>query len=402
MNDMNQDIVLAINTGSSSIKATLFRCKEKTVTRFINIEVKNIGREHPVIEIKRHDETSKSHPKKTIDTKEGFKEIFSLIEKEIGIEHIKCIGHRYVHGGNTFRIPTRINSSVLENLSGLNSLAPLHNPYCLEGIDYTFKQFGEEIPQFAIFDTAFFAQMPKRASLYAIPHGLTEKYHFYRYGFHGISHHYLWRRYSEEIRAQGRIITLHLGNGCSATAINNGCAMDTSMGFTPLEGLMMGTRSGDIDPSVLSFLCEKEGLQIKKALEILNTQSGLLGVSGISSDMVKVISAMDHDEKARFAVDLFCYRIKKYIGAFTSVLEGVDALVFSGGIGENSPLIRERILQEVSWLGFSLDPEANTKAISLDSGQVARISKIDSPMNAYVIATDENASIAIQSLESLD
>jgi acetate kinase len=287
-------------------------------------------------------------------------------------------------------------------------LAPLHNPNNLKGIVGARAVLGAGIPQVAVFDTAFHQTLPERAHLYAIPYQMYRRHKVRRYGFHGTSYRYLAWRYRQltgRTRDQTKIIALHLGNGCSICAIDRGDSVDTSMGFTPLEGLVMGTRSGDLDPAILDYVAGKEGLSLAEVEGVLNKQSGLLGVSGLTNDMRELLAeAREHDDRrAKLAIDLFCYRARKYIGAYLAAMNGADAIVFSGGIGEHAPEIRDRICDGLSWLGVTLDDAANTAATG---GAAAKISAVDSRVEAWVIPTDEELLIArdtvrvIQGLET--
>ena len=281
-------------------------------------------------------------------------------------------------------------------LEDLIELAPLHNPHNLRGIAAARAVLGPGVPQVAVFDTAFHHTLPETAYLYAIPYSLYRRYRVRRYGFHGTSHRYIAYRYRQLTRRsheETKIITLHLGNGCSACAIDGGKSIDTSMGFTPLEGLMMGTRSGDLDPAILDFIASKEGLSLSEVDSLLNKQSGLLGVSGLTADMRELLAeAAEHDDRrARLAVDLFCYRVKKYLGAYLAAMNGADAIVFSGGIGENSSAIRERICDGLGWLGLEIDAAKNS---ALAPGGEGRIERDGSRVELWVIPTDEELLIA--------
>ena len=275
-------------------------------------------------------------------------------------------------------------------------LAPLHNPGNVKGIVAARDIFGPGLPEVAVFDTAFHQTLPERAYLYALPYQLYRRHRLRRYGFHGTSHRYVAYRY-RQLRSlapeKTNIITLHLGNGCSAAAIREGKSVDTSMGLTPLEGLVMGTRAGDLDAAILDFIASKEGLSIQEVESLLNKQSGLLGISGLTNDMRELLDeAHEHnDRRAWLAIDLFCYRARKYIGAYLAALGGADALVFTGGIGENSAEIRRRICEGLEWLGLEIDADRNAAMLS---GREGPISREDSRLGAYVIPTDEELLIA--------
>ena len=269
---------------------------------------------------------------------------------------IHAVGHRVVHGGELFKESALIDDKVLKGIEECIDLAPLHNPNNVKGILAAREIFGKDIPQVAVFDTSFHHSIPEQAYLYAIPYHLYRRYRIRRYGFHGTSHRYVAFRYRAlrgSTREQTNIITLHLGNGCSAAAIKGGNSVDTSMGMTPLEGLVMGTRSGDLDPAIVNVIARKEGMSSSEVDTLLNTQSGLLGISGLTNDMRELQAELkEHDDRrVRLAIEIFCYRARKYIGAYLAAMGGADAVVFTGGIGENSPEIRARICAEhgVGW-----------------------------------------------------
>jgi acetate kinase len=308
---------------------------------------------------------------------------------------IHAVGHRVVHGGELFTESTVISDEVLKGIEDCIELAPLHNPNNIKGIQAARKVFGAKLPQVAVFDTSFHHSLPEHAFLYAVPYHLYRRHRIRRYGFHGTSHRYVAERYRVLrglAREQIHIITLHLGNGCSATAIRGGCSVDTSMGMTPLEGLVMGTRSGDIDPGLLNFLASKEGLSAHQVDNLLNTQSGLLGISGLTSDMRVLLKELSNEEArgARLAIEIFCYRARKYIGAFLAVMGGADAIVFTGGIGENAPEIRAHICAGLEWAGLKLDDGRNRQIVGIEG----RISTEDSSLQAFAIPTDEELLIA--------
>ncbi len=312
------------------------------------------------------------------------------------VAEIGAAGHRVVHGGERFQRSVRITDDVLRGIEETIELAPLHNPHNLKGIHAVSSVLGAAIPQVAVFDTAFHQTLPERAYLYAIPYSFYRRHRVRRYGFHGTSHRYVAHRYRQltgGARDATRIITLHLGNGCSACAIAGGDSVDTSMGFTPLEGLVMGTRSGDLDPAILDYLAAKEGLSLHEIEGMLNKQSGLLGLSGLTSDMRELLAEADEhdDRRARLAIEIFCYRVRKYLGAYLAALGGADAIVFAGGIGENSPAIRALICEGMEWLGIQLDAAANAAAIG---GQESRIDAPGARAELWVIPTDEELLIA--------
>ena len=323
--------------------------------------------------------------------------------KGLEISNLIAIGHRVVHGGTFYTSLVQIDDKVLENLEKVTELAPLHNQPAIDAIKACQTIFGDQVPQVAAFDTSFFSFLPPVASTYAIPFELARRYGIKKYGFHGISHAFLWQSFVRQGgNPRSKVITLHLGSGCSAAAIDGGRPLDTSMGFTPDEGLVMATRAGDIDASIVEFLCEHEEMNPKEVVFLLNHYSGLIGVSGVSGDMEALISSMGTKERARFAIDLFVYRIVKYVGSYIAVLGGLDALIFSGGIGENSPKIREKIVQGLRIFGLKIDHQANESALHLPLGKSRKIGDPSSAIAQYVIATDENGFIASEIKKALE
>jgi acetate kinase len=310
------------------------------------------------------------------------------------LQPIDAVGHRVVHGGDRFTHSVLIDDGVVAALEALCEIAPLHNPGAVSGIRAARKILGDSIPMVAAFDTSFHHTIAEHAALYAIPWELSQTHKIRRYGFHGLAHQYDIARYAKLVGkspTQVSAVTLHLGNGCSATAIGNGQSIDTSMGFTPLEGLVMGTRSGDLDPALVSYLARKERVDAAEIDSWLNKRSGLLGLSGLSNDMRELTVAYDSNPRARLAVDVFCYRARKYLGAYLIVLAGAaQAVIFSGGIGENSALVRKKILSGMEWCGLSLDDAENESVIGRDG----RISASQSKLDVFVIHTDEEAIIA--------
>lgn len=356
--------ILVLNCGSSTIKGAVFGFDGKEI---VALSTMNFPLSHGI------------NP---------------LFEKLDSPKEFIGVGHRFVHGGDRFVSTVVVTPTIMDELDRLTELAPLHNPQCLEGIKESLK-WGPDIPQVAVFDTAFHHSLPTVASLYAIDPDLANRYHIKRYGFHGIANAFVWDRFQQvEGSSKQRAIAMHLGNGCSITAIREGLSVDTSMGFSPLEGLVMGTRSGDIDPAVVPFLSRQEHLSAEEVIDFLNFRSGLLGVSGLSSDMVTLLGSQRDSERVKFAVDLFCYRIVKYLGAYLAALGGADAFLFSGGIGENAAEIRSKILKQMEWIGVRIDEQANRLAVSLSPGSIAKISSSTSSITVYVIASDENTWIA--------
>ncbi|HLF78438.1 MAG TPA: acetate/propionate family kinase [Dehalococcoidia bacterium] len=329
-----------------------------------------------------------------------FEAAASLLNQAGLLTGIEAIGHRVVHGGAEFQSPVLINEAVVDAIRSVSRLAPLHNLPALAAIEAARVHFGGRLPMVATFDTAFYADLPEVASTYALPRELCEELGIRRFGFHGLAHRYMVERY-RSLRpglTTPRLITLQLGNGCSATASLGSKALDTSMGFTPLEGLIMGTRSGDIDPSLPLFLAEERNLSHAEVDELLNSRSGLLGLSGLSSDMRDLVeAAAAGHERAQLAFNAFCYRVQKYIGAYLSVLGGADALIFGGGIGENSAEVRQRVCHGLAWAGLSLDANANRNVVETDT----LISTASGTMEAWVIHVYEAEVIARDVAECL-
>ncbi len=391
--------ILVLNSGSSSIKFQLFDMAEENV--LAKGQVSRIGNE----EQKFSYETEANEIDKTdqIDGHGAGLEVIKeyLMDDEVGVienaEDIDAVGHRVVHGGEKYSESTIIDREVEEKIDQLSDLAPLHNPPNLKGIKVCRELFSNT-PQVAVFDTSFHQTLPRKAYLYGLPYEYYEKYGIRRYGFHGTSHKYVSRRAAQLMDkplTEVNIITCHLGNGASMAAVKGGKSVETSMGLTPLEGLIMGTRSGDLDPSIVPFLVERESLTAKEVEDILNKKSGLLGVSGISNDYREIRrAARDGNERAQTALDMFYHRIKKYIGAYTAVMGSVDAVVFTAGCGENEGAARAGILSSMSYLGIELDPEANKV-----KSEEKLISSGDSAVQVYVIPTNEELVIARETEE---
>ncbi len=313
-----------------------------------------------------------------------------------GLADVHAIGHRVVHGGERFSRSVLINEEVLSEINECIELAPLHNPANLQGIQAATANFGKSMPQVAVFDTAFHHTLPEHAYLYAIPYQFYRRHKIRRYGFHGTSHRYIayqFRTSNNIPRDEVNIITLHLGNGCSIAAVKNGDSIDTSMGFTPLEGLVMGTRSGDIDPAIVEFICDKEGMSVHDVDNLLNKQSGLLGVSGLTNDMRELNAEADEsgDRRARLAIEIFCYRIRKYVGSYIAAMNGADAIIFSGGIGENSARIRSIICSDLEWFGIDVDEDKNDR---LHDGREGFFERGGSRIRLGVVPTNEELLIA--------
>ena len=305
---------------------------------------------------------------------------------------IGAVGHRLVHGGEKFAASVIINDEVIAEVEACNDLAPLHNPANLIGVRAC-RQIMPDVPMVGVFDTAFHQTMPPKAYLYGIPHQYYQEHKVRRYGFHGTSHNYVSQRVhhlAELDPDNSRVIVCHLGNGASVTAVKNGKSVDTSMGLTPLEGLIMGTRSGDLDPGVIEYIAKKEHMTLEEVLKVLNKESGVLGLSGVSSDFRDLAEAMEQgNEQAAVAVEAFCYRVAKHIGAYTAALNGVDAIVFTAGIGENAAHIRSMVCDYLGFLGITIDEEKNAVR-----GKETEISTPDSKVSVFVIPTNEELAIA--------
>jgi acetate kinase len=398
--------VLVLNVGSSSLKFQLVRTDQRRLSenqdeKLARGQIERIGGE-AVYSIRGADGEQVRGTESLRDHRAAVDFVVRWLvspESDTGIESvadIAAVGHRVVHGGERFKRSVRVDDDVLRGIEETIDLAPLHNPHNLRGIQAARAALGAGVPQVAVFDTAFHQTLPERAFLYAIPYQLYRRHRVRRYGFHGTSHRYVAHRYRQLTgveREATRVVTLHLGNGCSACAIDRGESVDTSMGFTPLEGLVMGTRSGDLDPAILDYVASKEGLSLPEAENLLNKQSGLLGISGLTNDMRELLAeeAENGDRRARLAIDIFCYRVRKYVGAYTAAMGGADALIFAGGIGENSAAVRERICAGLEFLGLELDPAQNAATVG---GREARISRDGARMAAWVIPTDEELLIA--------
>jgi acetate kinase len=313
------------------------------------------------------------------------------------VQGITAAGHRIVHGGERFTASCRIDAAVEADIDALGELAPLHNPQALAWVRVCREVLGESVPQVAVFDTAFYADLPTVATQYALPQALVTRLGLRRYGFHGLAHRAMWQRWSAlaaERRGSGRIISLQLGSGCSITAIRDGRPLDTSMGFSPLEGLVMATRSGDVDASALLHIQRTDGSPAEQLEALLNQRSGLLGMSGVSGDLRELLASTD--PRARLAIDLYCYRAQKYLGAYLAVLGGVDAIVFGGGVGEHLAAIRQQILAGLEWSGIALAPALNATAI----GNEARIDA-GGGVGVWVIPVDESAILLAETLAVL-
>ncbi len=396
--------ILVLNSGSSSLKFRVFDSKMKVLAWGL---MERIAEPESRARIDYIDsdgsEKSITQSKNIPDHKQAIMTMGQLLQESCVISSItglSGIGHRVVHGGEIFTKPTFIDENVIKAIEKLIPLAPLHNPANLTGIRVAMEHAGD-IPQVAVFDTAFHRSIPKHAFLYAIPYELYEKHKIRRYGFHGTSHGYVARQAANYLKKpieSLNIITLHLGNGASASAIKNGRCIDTSMGFTPLEGLIMGTRCGDIDPAIIFYIARQTGMEIDGLDRMLNKESGLKGICR-ENDMRTITNLAEQgDDKAKLALDMFCHRLKKYIGAYMAVLGGVDAIVFTGGIGENSPIVREMACKSLDGLGIALDKEKNKAA----KRELAEISLKSASVRILIVPTDEEYEIAIQTLRVIN
>ncbi|TGX82337.1 acetate kinase [Palleniella muris] len=393
--------ILVLNCGSSSIKYQLFEMETKTVLAKGGIE--KIGLPGAFIKFNAADGSKKVIEQEIPEHTVGVELIFKVLTDPVdgalkSLSELDAVGHRMVHGGEKFAKSVILDEEVLKAFEACNDLAPLHNPANLKGVAAV-SALLPEIPQVGVFDTAFHQTMPAQAYMYAIPYEMYEKYGVRRYGFHGTSHRYVSARALEYLgmEAEGtKVITAHIGNGGSLAAVKDGKCQDTSMGLTPLEGVMMGTRSGDIDGGAVSFIMKKEGLDADGISNYLNKKSGLAGISCKSSDMREVFQgSVDGDPKCRLAIDMYTYRIKKYIGSYAAALGGCDVLVFTAGVCENQSDIREMVCKDMEWMGIKLDLEKNAAI----HGEEAVISTPDSKVKVVVIPTDEELMIATDTME---
>ena len=369
---MLQSIILTVNTGSSSVRLSAFDADQSPLRLLSSV----------------HLDADSGAPE----------ELLRAFLDTHRLKSIAIVSHRIVHGGARFTATTELDAETEHAIGELSHLAPLHNPRALCWIAACRAVLGDKVLQVGVFDTAFFAKLPEVAAIYALPRKLCRKHGIRRFGFHGLAHGAMnqrWRQLRPDIENGGRVISLQLGSGCSITASTRGVPQDTSMGFSPLEGLVMATRSGDVDAGVLAFLQRAENLSPAELESLLNTQSGLLGVSGICGDMRELLKS--EKPEARLAVELFCYRARKYIGAYLTVLGGADAILFGGGVGENAAPIRERILSGLEWCGLVFDSAANTAA----TGGEARISAPGSRIEAWVVPTDEARVLAQEAVVAL-
>ena len=395
--------ILVLNCGSSSIKYALYNMDDQSVMASGGAE--RVGLDNAFVKVKLPNGEKREIKHDIPEHTEGVKFIFSLLtDTEIGaikdLKEIDAVGHRMVHGGEKFNRSVVINDEVLSVFKECTDLAPLHNPANLKGVEAV-AELMPGLPQVGVFDTAFHQTMPKKAFMYAIPYELYEKYGVRRYGFHGTSHRYVARRVCDFLGIhpeKQRIITCHIGNGGSVAAVKYGECIDTSMGLTPLEGLMMGTRSGDIDGGAITFIQKKLGLDADGMSALLNKKSGVAGITGGMSDMRDVENAAEAgEERAQLALDMYFYRIKKYIGAYAAVMGGADIIVFTAGVGENQAGMREEVCRDMEWMGVKINNELNASV----RGKEVELSTPDSKVKVCVIPTDEELMIATDTMSLL-
>lgn len=392
--------VLVLNCGSSSVKYKLFQMPEGKVLAQGGVEKLGLPDSFLKFKLPSGEKVvlEKDMPEHTIAIDFILK---TITGSEYGciksLSEIDAVGHRLVHGGDKFSESVVINDEVVENVKKCIDLAPLHNPSTLKGVAAV-TELMPGVPQVGVFDTAFPQTMPQRAFMYALPYEYYEKYGVRRYGFHGTSHRFVSKRACEFLGLdynKARIITAHIGNGASMCAIKEGKCIDTTMGLTPTEGLMMGTRVGDVDPGALVFIGEKEGMSMVQLSEVINKKSGVLGVSGVSSDMREIEDAIAQgNERAKLALEMYDYRIKKYVGAFTAAMGGLDLLIFTGGVGENQTTTREYVCRDMQYMGVEIDNELNAKV----RGEEVLLSTPESKVKVVVIPTDEELMIALDTV----
>ena len=396
--------VLVLNCGSSSIKYKLYDMNGQKELASGGIE--KIGLPDSFLKFTLSDGSKQVITKEIKEHTAGIELILkTLTDAKYGaiksLDQIDAVGHRVVHGGDKFCSSVVINQEVIDKIEECVDLAPLHNPANLKGI-YAIQKILPKVPQVAVFDTSFHQTMPSYAYIYALPYDYYEKYGVRRYGFHGTSHRYVAKRGCEFLGIDlenSRIITAHIGNGGSITAIKNGKSIDTSMGMTPVEGLMMGSRSGSVDPGVLTYLMDKENLSTQQINDIINKKSGLVGVSGVSSDMRDIENAIEQgNERARLAMDMYFYYILKYISGYIAVLGGVDAIIFTGGVGENQPIMRKYVCDSLAFLGVDFNNELNDRI----KGRETELTFPNSKVRVAVIPTNEELAIAIDTEELVE
>lgn len=388
--------VLVINAGSSSLKYQLYDMRNESV--LANGLVERIGMDSSIVTHESQGKPEVRHVSEILDHVTAVKRVVDMLtDRDHGVlanmNEIEAVGHRVVHGGEVFKSSVLVTSEVKQEIRRLFDLAPLHNPAHMMGI-MAAEAIMPGVPQAVVFDTAFHQTMPKIAYLYPIPTVLYRRHMIRRYGFHGTSHAYVSAHAAEYLQrplSSMKMVTCHIGNGASCTAILNGESIDTSMGMTPLEGLMMGTRSGDLDPAIVPYVMNKEELTLNEVNSMLNKHSGMLAISGLSSDMREVTEAMqDGDKNAKLAFDMYTYRLKKYIGSYAAAMNGLDTLVFTAGIGENSSIVRQAVCEGITYLGIELDEKLNQKR----SKEIREISTPNSRVKVLVVPTNEELLIA--------
>ena len=394
--------ILVLNCGSSSIKFQLWDMVNRQ--NIATGVAEKVGLKGSFVKLEKSNGDNVKFEGEIIDHQTGIEYILGILtSKKHGnlksLKDIDAVGHRVAHGGENFKGSAFIDDFVLEQIEKCIDLAPLHNPANLKGIQ-AMSQLIPDVKQVAVFDTAFHQTMPAHSYMYAIPYSLYNKYKIRRYGFHGTSHSFIANRaceiLNEDIKTK-KIITCHLGNGASVCAIENGKSVDTSMGFTPVEGLIMGTRTGDLDIGVVSFIMDKEELPLSAINTVFNKQSGMLGITGISSDMREITNAAwnEDNKRAQLGLDMYSYRIKKYIGAYSAALGGLDTLIFAGGIGENGPVLRESVCKGLEYIGIKIDASKNNNSF----GEEKVISTGDSRVKVIVVPTNEELVIANDTFE---
>lgn len=406
--------ILVLNSGSSSVKFQVIETDLDLITKngdkkLASGIIERIGSES-IISFKAEGSPPVKQTAPIRDHKTAIDKIVKwIISKDSNVPNIRtlkdihAVGHRMVHGGEKFTHSVLLDEFIIRDIEDCIELAPLHNPANLKGVYAINDIFGNTVPQVAVFDTAFHSTMPEHAYLYAIPYQMYRRYKVRRYGFHGTSHRYVAYRYrtlANVPREEVNIITLHLGNGSSVCAIKNGYSIDTSMGMTPLEGLIMGTRSGDIDPAIIQFLSHKEGYSLAEVESILNKQSGLLGISGLTNDMREIIAEADEhdDRRAKLAINMFCYRIRKYIGSYMAAIGSLQAIIFTGGIGENSDIIRTKICEGMEGMGIKINQDKNREL----RGKEGIFSEEKSVVALWSIPTNEELLIARDTVRCIE
>lgn len=399
--------ILVANPGGNSLKVEIVSCEPRQryafeATKIVSVGVEDIGKDPKLLQY-RGKEVVKSDPIEASNYAEAIEGLFNWFEKQ-GPEQVRDlrvierVGVRVVHGGPDLNGPTKITQEVEKQIRALEKLAPLHNKSSLEILNPIRQNLGKT-PIYAVFDTAFHQTIPQHASTYAIPLELSEKHHIRRYGFHGISHRYLLERYAHLAGKpvdECNVVTMHLESGCSVTAIRNGKSIDNTMGLTPLEGLMMGTRSGDVDPSLIPLLVKEEKMTIEDVMTMLNKESGLFGVSGVSLDTRILMKQYESNDRVKLAMNMFAYRLLKAVAASLAAVGGAEAIVFGGGIAENGKFVRAYLAKGLRWCGFELDPDANERTIDIEG----KITKSSSRIQGWVIPAEEAMEIAHECLHA--